>query len=138
MAPWDGYRAQRQRKPPGRNNNHNSAMQTTTITPTLNTRIRNYVKDTGTSSDEPAFVKEREIPTSDEILPPLDGGSFMIQINRVADRWESKEQYLSDHYAILREDGVSPLRAAVEELRLHPHILEKDSKDNAQIYEKVD
>ncbi|KAL8665126.1 MAG: hypothetical protein Q9202_002526 [Teloschistes flavicans] len=112
-------------------------MQTTTITPTLNTRIRNYVKDTGTSSDEPAFVKEREIPTSDEILPPLDGGSFMIQINRVADRWESKEQYLSDHYAILREDGVSPLRAAVEELRLHPHILEKDSKDNAQIYEKA-
>lgn len=135
MASRGGYKP-RQRIAPTVNGNHNTARRQP-ITATLNTRIRDYVKDTRASSDGPSFVNQREIPTSDEISAPLDGRDFEIQVNRVAGRWESREQYLTDHYALLREDGVSSLRAVVDEFRVQPHLLEKDSKENAQIYEKV-
>ncbi|KAL9037151.1 MAG: hypothetical protein Q9180_003883 [Flavoplaca navasiana] len=51
--------------------------------------------------------------------------------------WASKQKYLSDHYALLREDGVAPLRNVVSELKANPDTLEPDSVEQSQIYEKV-
>ncbi|KAL8694696.1 MAG: hypothetical protein Q9218_000707 [Villophora microphyllina] len=136
MATWNGHRGPRQRNQPARTNTQNTASEMA-LTPKLNTRIREYVKGSKASSYGPSFVHEREIPTSDEISVPDDGEAVEIQVNQVVGPWQSREKYLSDHYALLREDGVAPLRNVVSEVKAEPHILEKDSMENAQIYEKV-
>ena len=51
--------------------------------------------------------------------------------------WASKQRYLSDHYALLREDGLAPLRNVVSELKEKPDTLEQDSVEQSQIYEKA-
>lgn len=58
-------------------------------------------------------------------------------MNHVRGAWTSKQKYLSDHYALLREDGVAPLRNVVSELKARPDILEQDSVEQSQIYEKA-
>ncbi|KAL9596270.1 MAG: hypothetical protein Q9219_005900 [cf. Caloplaca sp. 3 TL-2023] len=102
----------------------------------LNLRIRNYVKSCALP-DAPTYIFQREIPTSSEIsIPDLDDG-YEVPLNQVVGPWESKRKYLSDHYALLREDAITPLRNAVSELKAEPHILEEESVEHAYIYEKV-
>lgn len=103
----------------------------------LNARIREYARNVPNLDDAPPYVIQREIPTSDEISIPADAEVYELQPNIVVGPWESKRMYLSSHYALLREDAVTPLRTVVSELKAEPHILEQDSVENAYIYEKV-
>lgn len=103
----------------------------------LNIGIRDYVKSILIFTNAPPYVFQREIPTSTEISVPESDEAFEIPLNQVVGPWESKRKYLSDHYALLREDAVTPLRNVVSELKAEPHILEQDSIEHACIYEKV-
>lgn len=60
-----------------------------------------------------------------------------VPANQVVGPWESKRRYLSDNYALLREDAVTPLRNVVSEMKAEPRVLEKDSVEHSYIYEKV-
>ncbi|KAL8763723.1 MAG: hypothetical protein Q9184_000515 [Pyrenodesmia sp. 2 TL-2023] len=126
------------RKPQPRNDN-----QPTAEPPgpklSLNTRIREYAKGASVSASAPAYLSIREIPTSEEIsvLPNGEGEDVEVPANQVVGPWQSKQKYLSNHYALLREDAVTPLRNVVSELKAEPWVLEKDSIEHSYIYEKV-
>ena len=91
--------------------------------------------------DSPEWTSKREIPSSLEIKGEDENATIEeaieLDVNRVHAPWESKEKYLETHYRLLREEAVTPLRNAVAEIRETPHILEKDSVEDAAIYEKV-
>lgn len=103
--------------------------------------IRNYVQlqeRTAASAAADSWLASPEFPTRDDMFPKLesDGTDAVIELdgNIVEGAWESKDQYLRAHYELLREDGVSPLRTAVHQVRAHPDML--DNKD-VSVYEKV-
>lgn len=110
---------------------------------TTNVSIRSYVKEdrSGNESNDGAWLSKGEIPSSVEInglgAHDVMEESIQVPINDVAGPWSSKEKYLADHYTLLREDAISPLRDAVCDLRHEPNSMEKDSLENANIYEKV-
>ena len=60
-----------------------------------------------------------------------------IYENIIVGPYPSKDDYLSRHYGLLREDAVSPLRDVVSEIQLKPKIMEAASENDAFIYEKV-
>ncbi|KAL8872646.1 MAG: hypothetical protein Q9174_001759 [Haloplaca sp. 1 TL-2023] len=138
MAMRGRWRGPRQRVAPG-HNGHAGSSQEAQIVPKLNTRIRAYVKGTPASLRDPPFTQESEIPSAAEISISSADNEDALEIppNNVVGPWESKHKYLADHYALLREDAVTPLRTVVSEVQDRPHILEQDSNENAHIYEKV-
>ena len=89
----------------------------------------------------PEWLRKREIPSSLEIQGEDENATIEedieLEVNRVHAAWESKEKYLESHYRLLREDAVTPLRNAVSEVRENPYLTEKDSVEDAAIYEKV-
>ena len=107
----------------------------------LNRDVRQYIMASKTDADSPEWTRKREIPSSLEIKGEDENATIEeqieISVNQVHIAWDSKEQYLETHYRLLREDAVAPLRDAVAEVRETPHIMEKDSCENAAIYEKV-
>lgn len=106
---------------------------------TLNRRIREYAI-AGQPTDPSHWTGFREVPSPSEVF---DEGrmehSTTIEIarNTVVGPYISKEDYLETHYSLLREDAVAPLRDVVSEMQVYPHLMEKDSDNNAHIYEKV-
>ncbi|KAL8954088.1 MAG: hypothetical protein Q9222_000067 [Ikaeria aurantiellina] len=103
----------------------------------LNATIREYVRATTPTDQDLPFLHIPEIPTSAEISVPESDEALEIPLNHVVGPHESKRKYLSDHYVLLREDGVSPLRNVVSELKAEPHVMEQDSVERSYIYEKV-
>lgn len=102
----------------------------------VNPEIRQYFEP-----DQPMFgpwslwQSKPELPSTDEILGTADPEiTVPLVANCIDGPWESKEEYLQSHYALLREDSVSPLRAAVAKLRADP--LMNDTQD-ISVYEKV-
>ena len=95
--------------------------------------IDRYVKHSLDS--EHAWTSRSEVPTSEEIAGDED--EIPISCNKLVDPWASREEYLETQYQLLREDAVSPLRDAVSEMRAEPYIEEKNSQENAAIYERV-
>ncbi|KAL9022269.1 MAG: hypothetical protein Q9185_000511 [Variospora sp. 1 TL-2023] len=119
----------------------NYEQQTAQSGPTLelNIRIREYLNDVSNPT-APAYVSHREIPSSEEIsVMANDEAEEEVEVpaNQVVGPWESKRKYLSDNYALLREDAVTPLRNVVSEMKAEPRVLEKNSVEHSYIYEKV-
>lgn len=107
----------------------------------LNLNVRRYVLSDPVDENSEPWISKREIPSSLEIKG-LDENDDIeedieIPVNKVHAPWESKEEYLRDHYLLLREDAISPLRNAVAEVRKIPHMSEKDSIEDTAIYNKV-
>lgn len=106
-----------------------------------NTSIREYVRHNKKSSDPSSWLNKSEIPSATEISGAgsrdAEEDVLEIPVNKTVGPWESVEEYLCGHYALLREDAVAPLRNVVSEICMEPQILEKDSQENASIYEKV-
>lgn len=106
------------------------------------TTIRDYVKSFRNieASNPSSWLSKSEIPSSTEINGEGQDNTdepVAVPVNKPVGQWDSKELYLSDHYLLLREDAVSPLRNVVSELRNEPTIMEDNSQENASIYEKV-
>ena len=104
----------------------------------LNINIRDYVKTKIEYTSGPPFLEQSEIPTSEEIsIVEDDSQQLDVPMNQVVGPWASKHKYLEDHYALLREDGIAPLRNVVSEMKAEPHYVEADSLENSCLYEKV-
>ncbi|KAI9695913.1 MAG: hypothetical protein M1836_006030 [Candelina mexicana] len=104
-----------------------------------NQAIRNYVFSSQTSVDASSWLSKREIPTSAEIFGTTEGNGpsdedIEIACNQIQGPWGSKEDYLSTHYDLLREDAVFPLRAAVKQVRAYPTM---SDDDDVCIYENT-
>lgn len=87
--------------------------------------------------DPSSWLNKSEVPSSEEINDPDDEYEIEVPVNKVAGQWVNKQEYLKSHHLLLREDGVSSLRNAVSEVRNEPHIMERDSQEDAAIYENV-
>ncbi|KAL8862093.1 MAG: hypothetical protein Q9178_001548 [Gyalolechia marmorata] len=122
---------------PIQQNHHPSSSKEPAPTLRLNTAIREYIRDTTSPEHDLQFLHRPEIPSSEEISVPANDEEEEVPVNHVVGPWASKQKYLSDHYSLLREDGVAPLRNVVSELKAVPDVLEKDSVEKSQIYEKV-
>ena len=107
---------------------------------TLNLSIRGYFKAFGQAVDPSHWTGFREVPSSTEVF---DEGrmeheqTLEISENNIVGPYSSKEDYLERHYSLVREDAVSPLRNVISEVQVYPHLMEKDSENDAYIYEKV-
>ncbi|KAL8785976.1 MAG: hypothetical protein Q9213_003052 [Squamulea squamosa] len=122
---------------PVRQYHHQSQSKEAAPTLSLNTAIRDYIRATASPEQDHPFLHKPEIPTSEEISVPADDGEEEVPVNHVVGPWASKQKYLSDHYALLREDGIAPLRNVVSEVKAVPAVLEKESIEKSQIYEKA-
>ncbi|KAL9033633.1 MAG: hypothetical protein Q9214_007420, partial [Letrouitia sp. 1 TL-2023] len=106
--------------------------------PTVNYSIRQYVNAKVDVPGTWGFTDKREIPTQDEILTNDDPEDLLkVPRNEVVGPWPSKAKYLYNHYELLREDAIAPLRNVVSEMRAEPHTMEKDSVEDSHIYEKT-
>ena len=105
-----------------------------------NRSIREYVSFELQSHDPTSWLGRPEIPSPKELNGDGDDAEAEIEIpeNNIAAPWQSTMEYLGGHYRLLREDAVAPLRNVISELRAETAIMEKDSQENASIYEKVD
>ena len=103
---------------------------------TLNLDIRHYVEKqsriTGREGRD-AWLDQEELPANEEIFENQDQ-AVELAPNKVRGKWKSVDKYLKAHYALLREDAVSPLRDAVDTFRKTPDM--SDGK-GVCIYEKV-
>ena len=108
--------------------------------PALNLSIREYFKSPLKARNLVSWHTALDIPTAAEINR-IDKGNEIdcieVPINKIVGPWKDKEEYLQDHYELLREDAVAPLRCAVEEVRANPKMLESESDEHAGIYENV-
>ena len=106
----------------------------------LNTSIRKYVVAEESRNDISHWSTLPEFPATYEIF---DEGrqnhekDVEIDENIVVGPYPSKDDYLSRHYALLREDAISPLRDVVSEIQFRPNIMEEASENDAYVYEKV-
>jgi helicase required for RNAi-mediated heterochromatin assembly 1 len=62
------------------------------------------------------------------------GDDITLPYNIINGPWQTKEQYVAAHYQLLREDGVAPLRNAVDSFKAQPDMM--DSGDTC-IYTQV-
>lgn len=106
----------------------------------VNQSIRQYVKTFDRPVNLLHWTGYRDIPSAEEIF---DSGNrnlkedVLVPDNTVVGPYESREDYLERHYALLREDAVAPLRSVVSEVQEYPLLEERESDTNANIYEKV-
>ena len=107
---------------------------------TVERSIRKYVEQANQSGDPSNWTSFPEIPSSQEVFDEGRAGheqALEILPSIVVGPYASKYDYLERHYSLLREDAVSPLRNAISEIQAFPHLMEKDSDNDAYIYEKV-
>ena len=112
-----------------------------------NQLIREYFNAPQTTAAQAEWLSTPIIPTAEEIAGEAIGATvniddvpvkqLVIPVNRIQGPWGSKADYLEAHYKLLREDAVAPLRSAVEEVRAHPDLMERESQEHAAIYDNV-
>ncbi|KAI9777061.1 MAG: hypothetical protein M1839_009112 [Geoglossum umbratile] len=101
-----------------------------------NEYLRKYEGTDPAAHPDPSapWSSKPELPTSSEILNVSDEEFVDVPSNKVDGPWASKNDYLSSHYELLREDAVSPLRDAVAHLADNPHTTDGG---NFCVYENV-
>ena len=106
----------------------------------FNQSIRDYVREADSIGNESHWSSFREVPVAAEVWRDGRQGHddpVELEPNNVAGPYHSIEDYLERHYMLLREDAVAPLRNAISEVQAYPNLLEKDSSEDAYIYERV-
>ena len=106
---------------------------------TVKSNFQSYVGDRPEGG--PPWLHDPDVPTTREIGTLVDAQvqdqEVAIYPNKIKGAWQSKEQYLEAHYGLMRLDAITPLRNAVDEVRLTPSLIEKNSQEHARIYENV-
>jgi hypothetical protein len=112
-----------------------------------NLAIQKYIIDAGQAADPQSWLSCPEIPTPEEALDitepwqrvdPEDNG-ILLSGNRLCGPWDSKDQYLSAQFEMLREEVIRPLREAIHWVKNNPTLREDQHAfgGNIGIYEKV-
>ena len=101
--------------------------------------MENYIcKDAG--GDAP-WLNLPDIPSEEEIGWLVDGQFCVPKIvvfkNRLEGPFVDKVEYLKIHADLIRNDGIYPLREAVDEFRLSPSMVESDTSGSTRIYDDV-
>ncbi|RMZ91026.1 hypothetical protein DV736_g1729, partial [Chaetothyriales sp. CBS 134916] len=102
----------------------------------VNYDIRKYVHEQERitkDAEAGEWLGEPEIPGSKEITLS-EAEEVELTPNKIKGKWKDKLKYLRTHYALLREDAVSPLRDAVDRFKREPDMTDDLS---ISIYEKV-
>ena len=116
-----------------------SSEPTPAISTRLNLSIRKYIM-TEDSRDASDWSGLPEVPASYEVFDERrqkHEEDLEIDENIIVGPYPSKNDYLSRHYSLLREDAVSPLRDVISEIQVKPSIMEAASENDAYIYEKT-
>lgn len=109
----------------------------------LNRHVREYMRAACEPVNTGSWLARREIPTSAELLgknddDDADNGNgddeLEVPVNVIQGPWPCKEDYLSAHYELLREDAVGPLRDAIAEVEAVPNMMDNQG---ICIYENV-
>lgn len=105
-------------------------------------RLDAYYRLEEFGDDDPDWVKQPEFPTEYEISCLKEDGVYQAQYNLIPENrltrgYDSVEEYLRTQYELLREDAVSTLREAVEDMTPSPHQMEGQSLKKAHIYNRV-
>ena len=102
----------------------------------LNMDVRRYVhaQEKIPESAEPGeWLSFGEVPGYNEIALAPDV-EVSLMPNKQSGKWKKIEKYLKAHYALLREDAVTPLRDAVDKFRKNPGMSDDFT---TSVYEKV-
>ena len=106
----------------------------------LSPDIRRYARKLDELSGAASWQGLPEFPAASEILDlgrKAHEEALELDNNVVVGPCPSKDDYLSRHYSLLREDAVAPLRDAVDEVQAQPYMVESASQGDSYIYEKV-
>ena len=107
----------------------------------LNQDIRTYAKRQANSLPDLPWTSQPEFPSTQEVFDANrqahDEEPVEVPSNIIVGPFESKENYLSCQYELLREDAISPLRDVISELQVDPFRMERNYENGACIYEKA-
>ena len=95
-------------------------------------KAQQYVQDSTSWKDLPEFPESAEVFDPERRTEPLE-----LESNTIVGPYPSKEKYLLQHYTLLREDAIGPLRDVIFEVQNKPHLLERDATKGSQIYDKA-
>lgn len=113
------------------------------LPPKLNPLVHQYFEPARIKVGGGSWLERPEIPTSEEVMDLDDtsssGSTDIVELlpNRPKGAWESKEEYLSTHYELYREDAIRGIREAVTNIRITPEAVEDAFHGRIGIYEKV-
>ncbi|ETN40525.1 uncharacterized protein HMPREF1541_04802 [Cyphellophora europaea CBS 101466] len=102
----------------------------------LNPDIRKYLhqqENITANAEEGDWLKLPEVPTNEEVAL-LPEEEVELAPNKIRGKWKSVDRYLKAHFELLREDAMSPLRDAVDQIRKNPDMMDDHTMS---IYEKV-
>jgi helicase required for RNAi-mediated heterochromatin assembly 1 len=107
-----------------------------------NNDIRDYFQLAKKPVTAGAWIHKPEVPSPSELLPSdlptLVDANEDPRPHRATGAYESKEEYLSTKYELLREDTIRPLREAIKEVRDSPYKDESEYGINTLgVYEPV-
>ena len=108
----------------------------------INPQLGGYIYPTEKyHDDQPLWLSMPEVPTAAEMgrFQSSEDAKLKVAVppNQIRSAWRNKNVYLESHYLLLREDAVAPLRAAIDEVRAKPDMLEKESEEHAGLYDNV-
>ncbi|KAF2492777.1 P-loop containing nucleoside triphosphate hydrolase protein [Lophium mytilinum] len=97
-------------------------------------QIRGYMDAAKQQVRGSAWLAMPELPTSSEIM---ENGDKCDLANKIQGAHDSKEDYLSSHYELQREDAIRPLRRAVQDVKARPSLKEAEYSGGVGLYSNV-
>lgn len=98
-----------------------------------NLAIQQYLKAHTPTGTLPDWTQCPEVPTLENLFETVEEQV----VNLVDQPWPSKLEYLKNHYLLLREDALRPLRHAVKVVQDSPHMPEDRLLGNLGLYDHV-
>ena len=98
-------------------------------------RLEAYSREENQVHDDKSWLSRPELPTAEELFSPGpeidpsywdDSSTPSLQPNVIDGPWQDKEEYLSTHYELLRENTLRPLREAIHQVQQMPFANESD------------
>ena len=98
-------------------------------------KLNEYCRNEKQSDDKCSWLSRSEVPTAEELFrpgPEVDPSYYennntpVLQPNIIDGPWQDKEEYLSSHFELLRENALRPLREAIHQIQQMPYAEESD------------
>lgn len=110
-------------------------------------KLNEYSNDETQPRDSNSWLSRPDVPTAEELFrpgPEVDPSYYensntpSLQPNIIDGPWQDKEEYLSSHFELLRENATRPLREATHLVQQMPYAEESDFLGkNIGLYQNV-